>query len=144
MRALLDVNVLIALFDVDHIHSDRAHAWFSENADLGWASCPLTENGVVRIMSLPGFSAKVRHSPARMSARLTAFAEESDHEFWPDDISLRDSAMFDTTRILGRRQLTDLYLLALAAHHKGRLVTFDSTIVVSAVPIARQENLCVI
>lgn len=144
MRALLDVNVLIALFDVDHIHSDRAHAWFSGNADLGWASCPLTENGVVRIMSQPGFSAKVRHSPARMIARLTAFAEESDHEFWPDDISLRDTAMFDTTRILGPRQITGLYLLALAAHHKGRLVTFDETIVLSAVPVTAKENLCVV
>ena len=144
MRALLDVNVLIALFDEDHIHSDRAHEWFSANSDKGWASCPLTENGVVRIMSQPGFSAKLRHSPSQMIARLADFAAKTDHEFWPDAISLRDPAKFDTTRILGARQITDLYLLALAAHHNGRLITFDETIILSAVPAASSSNLVVI
>jgi uncharacterized protein len=98
----------------------------------------------VRIMSQPGFSSKVRHSPGQLIARLIAFADESNHEFWPDDISLRNPDLFDTTRILGPRQITDLYLLALAAHHKSRLVTFDETIVVSAVPAASKSNLVVI
>ena len=144
MRSLLDVNVLIALFDPKHLHNEKAHDWWAAEGDSGWASCPLTENALVRIMSNPNYHAYARFSAEDLVAQLSDFVRGTDHEFWPDDISLRDPSMFDTTHILGPRQITDLYLLALAAHHNGRLVTFDETIILSTVPAASAANLVVI
>lgn len=144
MRALLDVNVIIALLDPDHAFHNRAHDWWAANAGRGWASCPLTENGVVRIMSNPGYSQHASFTPGNLIARLQKFTENSDHEFWPDDISLRDETIFLTGHIHGSRLLTDLYLLALAAKREGRLATFDHGIPLSAVKAAKAPNLCVI
>ncbi len=144
MRALLDVNVVIALLDPDHAFHERAHDWWAVQAKSGWASCPIVENGVVRIMSNPGYSGKARFTPGDLISRLRTFATQTDHEFWPDDISLRDEKVFAAERIHSSRQLTDLYLLALAGKHDGRLATFDQGIPVSAVRIAKVENLCVI
>jgi toxin-antitoxin system PIN domain toxin len=143
MRALLDVNIIIALLDPDHAFHKRAHDWWAANAESGWASCPITENGVVRIMSNPIYSAKMRFAPDDLIGRLREFAGRSNHEFWPDDISLRDEKIFAAERIHSSRQLTDLYLLALAAQHQGRLATFDQGIPLSAVTNARPANLCV-
>ena len=144
MRALLDVNVVIALLDPDHAFHERAHDWWTAQIKLGWASCPVTENGVVRIMSNPGYSQKTRFAPGDLISRLQKFAEQTNHEFWPDDISLRDATVFATERIHSSRQLTDLYLLALAVKRGGRLATFDKGIPVSAARSAKMENLCVI
>ena len=142
MRALLDVNVIIALLDPDHAFHEHAHAWWATNRNHGWASCPLTENGVVRIMSHPGYSQKTRFTPGDLIDRLRQFAALNDHEFWPDEISLRNETIFARERIHSSRQLTDLYLLALAVVHQGRLVTFDRGIPLSAVPHATMANLC--
>jgi toxin-antitoxin system PIN domain toxin len=144
MRALLDVNVVIALLDPDHAFHERAHDWWARNAKLGWASCPIVENGVVRIMSNPGYSQHTRFTPSDLISRLQTFAKQTDHEFWPDDVSLRDGKIFAAERIHSSRQLTDLYLLALAGKHDGRLATFDKGIPISAVCLAKTENLCVI
>ena len=144
MRALLDINLLIALLDADHVFHERAHAWWAANADRGWASCPLTENGVVRIMCNTGYSRKIRLAPSELIRRLASFAANSDHEFWADDLSLRDKAHFVADRIHGSRQVTDIYLLGLAASHAARLVSFDASIPVSAVPRAKSRNLVVI
>ena len=143
MRALLDVNVIIALLDPDHAFHERAHAWWATNRARGWASCPLTENGVVRIMSHPGYSKTTRFAPVELIGRLRQFAAQSDHKFWPDSISLRDDNLFNTERIHSSRQLTDVYLLALAVAHKGRLVTFDQGIPLSCVHHAKTANLCI-
>ena len=142
MRGLLDVNVIIALLDPDHAFHERAHAWWAANRSRGWASCPLTENGVVRIMSHSGYSQKARFTPGDLMGRLRQFAAQTDHEFWPDAISLRDETIFAAERIHTSRQLTDLYLLALAVARQGRLVTFDHGISLSAVPHAKAANLC--
>lgn len=142
MRALFDVNVVIALLDPNHIFHERAHKWWSENIESGWASCPLTENGVVRVMSNPNYGSKGRFTPEDLISHLREFVRRSDHEFWPDDISLRDGGIFATDRIHGSRQLTDIYLLALSIKHGGRLVTFDSGISLSTVKGAGAENLC--
>ena len=144
MRALLDVNVVIALLDPDHAFHERAHDWWAKNGKHGWASCPLTENGVVRIMSHPGYSKEVRFTPGELISRLRLFAEQTNHEFWPDDISLRDDKTFAGDRIHSPRQLTDLYLLALTAKHGGKLATFDQGIPVSAVRTAKAGQLQVI
>jgi uncharacterized protein len=131
MRALLDVNVLIALLDSDHALHVPAMRWFESNARLGWASCPITQNGCVRIMSHPGYP---NPPPLRVVIERLAAATATDlHEFWPDDISLLNAATVDSARIHGPRQLTDIYLLALAVRHGGRFVTFDGSIAKDAV-----------
>ena len=144
MRALLDVNVIIALLDPDHAFHERAHEWWAANTKSGWSSCPVTENGVVRIMSSPAYSPRMRFTPGDLISRLRTFVHQTDHEFWPDDISLRDESVFAAERIHGSRQVTDLYLLALAARHNGRLATFDTAIPISAVRTAKAGNLCVV
>lgn len=144
MRALLDINVLIALLDADHVFHQRAHSWWATNAVLGWASCPLTENGLVRIMCHPGYSQNIRLAPIQLIRLLQAFVAQSDHEFWPDDLSLRDTARFTADRIHGGRQVTDIYLLGLATSHQGRLATFDESIPLSTVPKAASRNLLII
>jgi len=142
MRALFDVNFIIALLDPDHAFHERAHAWWAANLKRGWASCPLTENGVVRIMSNPNYSEQARFTPGDLIERLRKFARQSSHEFWPDEISLRDEKIFAAERIHSSRQLTDLYLLALAVKHHGRLVTFDRGIPLSSVRNAKTANMC--
>jgi toxin-antitoxin system PIN domain toxin len=142
VRALFDVNVIIALLDPDHAFHERSHDWWANNGRDGWASCPLTENGVVRIMSNPNYSHKAQFHPADLIDRLTGFAKNSDHEFWPDNLSLRDKKIFTAERIHSSRQLSDLYLLALAVEHQGRLVTFDQNIPTSSVHNVKSVNLC--
>src|SRR5271168_4085052 len=124
MRALLDVNVLIALLDPDHAFHERSHRWWGANANSGWASCPLTENGVVRIMSNPAYSKAAQFSPGQLLQHLEQFASRSDHKFWPDDVSLRDKTVFAENRLHSCRLITDIYLLALAVKRQGRLTTF--------------------
>ena len=131
MRSLLDVNVLIALLDADHSLHGPAMQWFEANARQGWASCPITQNGCLRIMSHPAYP---NAPPVRtILDRLTAATATGLHEFWADDVSLLDDRLLDHSRILGSRQITDLYLLALAVTHGGRLVTFDTSIALQAV-----------
>lgn len=141
---MLDVNVVIALLDPDHVFHERAHAWWADHHDAGWASCPVTENGVVRIMSNDRYGKQGGFSPADLIDRLSTFARATDHEFWPDHVSLRDATVFVADRIHGSRQVTDLYLLALATAHTGRLATFDTAIARSAVPAATPESLLVL
>ena len=142
-RALLDVNVLIALFDPDHIHHDLAHDWFADNRSHGWATCPLTENGFVRVLENPAYGSLVAGTSELLS-RLGAFCRADDHQFWPDLVSLRDQTQFDPAMVTGHRQLTDIYLLGLARAHGGRLATFDRTIPMKAVIGAPALTLAVI
>jgi hypothetical protein len=142
MRALLDVNVLIALFDADHVHHSRAWRWFSEQGPQGWASCPLTLNGCLRVMSQPGYPNPV--PIATMVPRLRRAMSAPEHSFWPDDINLLDEQRFEHTRIHGPRQVTDLYLLGLAVSHQACLATFDESIPLSAVIGAEPSHLIVV
>lgn len=143
MRALLDINVLIALMDPDHAFHDRAHAWWAAQP-RAWASCPLTENGVIRIMASSAYSASAPFTVADIADRLAQFAGQTDHAFWVDSLSLRDGRHFDPARILSSRHLTDLYLVALAVEQDGRLVTFDRHVPLGAVPLAHDRHLEVI
>lgn len=93
------------------------------NAAKGWASCPLTQNGCLRILSRPGYPNPV--PMAQLVGMLQRSFGAAPHRFWPDDISLLDAARFDHALIQGHRQLTDVYLLALAVKHRGRFVTLD-------------------
>ena len=142
MRALLDVNVLIALLDEAHIHHAQAMSWLERNIQYGWATCPITQNGCIRIMSQPSYPGAL---PATVVAeRLTEAADNSDHEFWPDDVNLLKEGCLDWSRVLGHRQVTDAYLLALAVRHQGRLVTLDRRISLGVVTNAKPESLVII
>ena len=142
MRALLDINVLIALFDPIHQHHDRAHAWLKKNIQSGWASCPITQNGFVRIITRPRYARPVTVSEA--VERLHESTSTAHHEFWADDLSITDHRWFRRDHIHGPAQLTDLYLLALATHHQGRFVTFDQSIPISALPATTAKHLVVL
>lgn len=142
MRALLDVNVLIALLDADHSLHAAATKWFTANAKDGWASCPITQNGCVRVMSHPGYPHPL---PVRaVVERLAEATANALHAFWPDDISLLDAGVADPARIHGPRQLSDLYLVALSVAHRGRLVTFDRSIPLEAAHGAQRKHVLVI
>jgi toxin-antitoxin system PIN domain toxin len=141
VRALLDINVLIALLDPDHAFHHRAHHWWNGQSNIGWASCPLTENGIVRIMSNPGYSKSVKFQPKDLIQQLDRFVNQSNHEFWPDDLSLRDRTAFFWDRFYSPRAITDAYLLALAVKHHGTLATFDQAIPVTTVLGTATANL---
>jgi uncharacterized protein len=142
MRALLDVNVLIALLDADHSLHARAGEWFAEHARDGWASCPITQNGCARVMSHPAYPKPL---PVRaILDRLAEAAAGAHHEFWADDVSLLDRGVADSARIHGPRQITDLYLLALAVRHGGRFATFDASVAREAVKGAGKQHLVVL
>ena len=126
MRALFDVNVLIALLDRDHLHHARALAWLNENIDAGWASCPLTQNGCLRILSQPAYPNPI--PLAAVAERLAEAAATPHHVFWPDAISMLDGELIEWGFVLGSRQVADVYLLALAVAQDGRLVTLDRTV----------------
>jgi toxin-antitoxin system PIN domain toxin len=142
VRALFDVNVLLALFDPGHIHHGQAQRWFGAHHAGGWATCSLTQNGFARIISKPGY----QRSIALMTAisLLGAQLARPGHEFWPDDISITDGQLFDRGRILGPNQITDVYLLALAVKNGGRLVTFDRGLPLGAVRGAETRHLVVL
>jgi hypothetical protein len=141
-RALLDVNVLLALFDADHVEHRTAKSWLSREIGHGWASCALTENGFVRIVSQPRYPSPV--APAVAMRRLAAATAAGHHEFWACDVSVLDQGRFDRARLLGPRQVTDAYLLALALSHGGRFVTFDRGVPLGAVIGAGPEHLVVL
>ena len=132
MTYLLDVNVLIALIDPAHIAHDDAHNWFSSEGHTSWASCPITENGVVRILgnvkypNSPG-------SPAVVAGIVEQLRALPGHSFWAEDFSLVGSDAIDASRVLTSAQVTDTYLLALAKVRGGQLATFDRRLSVNAV-----------
>lgn len=140
MRALLDVNVWVALFDDAHQFSARANA-FIEARGTRIATCPLVENGVIRVMSLPGYGKRGGLPIRAVRERLRDACAALDHQFWPDDISLRSDEHANFERVQGHNQITDLYLLALATHRKGCLATFDQAIAISSVPGATARHL---
>ncbi|HUN25692.1 MAG TPA: TA system VapC family ribonuclease toxin [Steroidobacteraceae bacterium] len=142
MRALLDVNALIALLDCDHTSHGVAMSWFRKHARDGWASCPITQNGCIRIMSNQNYPNAL---PVRaVMKRLADACEKAVHEFWTDEISLLNPGVVDSTRIHGPRQLTDIYLLALAVENKARFVTFEAGVALAAVRRATSVNLTVL
>jgi uncharacterized protein len=138
--ALLDVNVLVALFDPIHVHHEAAHIWFGVNRKYRWSTCAITENAFVRILSNPAYPGS-RTTVEDAAARLSALCSGSSHVFWPDSVSVREHSRFRWNHVQGHRQLTDVYLLALAVTNKGRLATFDSTISLRTVEDAAPINL---
>ena len=139
---MLDVNVLIALLDENHTHNAAAEMWLAGNIRHGWASCPLTQNGCVRILSQPAYPNALAVTDA--VERLRAAISVPHHRFVPDNVSLLDDAAIDCRNLSNQRQLTDVYLLALAVEHGCRLVTFDTGVSLAAARRADPSSLVVI
>ena len=140
MRHLLDVNIWVALLDEAHVFHAQALA-FIQRKKLQLASCALVENGVIRVLNLPGYS---QYGPAgfeAVSQKLNQICAELDHEFWPDHLSLRTPGVVHWSRVLCHNQITDVYLLALAVARRGCLVTLDHRVALSTVVGATSKNL---
>jgi uncharacterized protein len=140
--ALLDVNVLVALFDPAHVHHEAAHRWFGKHRTHGWATCPVTENAVVRILSTAAY-ADPPEAPANVIVRLQQFCGSGNHEFWAADFTIRDLRSAEG-HALANKQITDVYLLALARHRNARLATFDRSIPLDGVDGATARHLEII
>lgn len=132
MTFLLDVNVLIALIDPGHVAHDDAHGWFEQTGNAAWATCPITENGVLRIVGNQRYP-NSPGSPAVVAQIVTKLRALHGHSFWPDDVSLVGSGDIDAENILTSAQVTDTYLLALAKARGGQLASFDRKLSVAAV-----------
>ena len=143
MIALLDVDVLVALFDPAHLHHDLAHEWFGAHRGSGWATCPITENGFVRAISHPAYPGN-RVTVGDAVERLSAFADAEDHHFWPDSTSLRRRSRLDSALLEGSEHVRSAYLLLLAVDNEGRFVTFDDQVPAQAVSQATPDQLVVL
>ena len=124
---LLDTNVLIALLWPSHAHHEQAAKWFARHRTKGWATCPLTEAGFVRIVSNAAFS-RDAVTPREAVGVLAANTAAKDHAFWPDELPLAEAIAFAGARLVGHQQVTDAYLLGLALHRGGMLATLDERI----------------
>jgi toxin-antitoxin system PIN domain toxin len=133
-------NVLFVPFDPTDVHHEAAHAWFGTNRHHRYATCALTENAFVRVLSNPA-SPRPRTTVEDAAAGLRTFCSERQHAFWTDSVSVRDDGRFQWNHVQRHRQLMDVYLLALAVANEGRLATFDSTISLRAVERAEARNL---
>jgi toxin-antitoxin system PIN domain toxin len=142
MRALLDVNVLIALMDAGHVHHGAARKWLDANIEQGWASCPITQNGCLRIMSTDTYPNS--RPVTAVAARLHEATSQYFHEFWADELSVLDPLRFELRRWLSSRQITAAYLLALAVHRGGMFVTLDRNVDRGVVQGAQPHHLVVI
>lgn len=146
MRYLLDVNMWVALLDEAHAHHAQAIA-FMQRRKVQIATCPLVENGVIRVLNLPGYS---KFGPAgfeAVSSKLRQICSNADHQFWPDGVSLcslgkdQNRPQVNWSRVMGHNQITDVYLLALAVANQGCLATLDHRVALSTVVSASKEHL---
>jgi toxin-antitoxin system PIN domain toxin len=112
---LADGNVLVALVVAEHVHHQLALTWFEE-AEPELATCPITEGMLLRFLLREGQSA------AASMAALDAIRAQEWHRFWPDAIAY-DAGMMGG--VIGHRQVTDAYLVALARHEGGAVATLD-------------------
>jgi uncharacterized protein len=142
VHALLDVNVLIALLDQNHIAHDPAWEWMESNIESGWATCPITQNGCLRVMSQPAYPN--HRTAAEIAARLRQATDQQFHQFWPDDSSILATTTVNWDLLIGPRQLTDVYLLSLAVQNNGSFITFDTRISIEMVRGAAKRHLITI
>lgn len=134
---LLDVNVLIALVDPAHVQHDQAHDWFARKGRKSFATCPLTENGLIRIVGHPKYP-NSPGPPSTVVQSLIAIRGLPGHQFWPDKVSVADAQFFAAALLSGHSRVTDSYLLALAHANGGRLATMDTKLATEAVPHGAQ------
>jgi toxin-antitoxin system PIN domain toxin len=142
MRSLLDTSVLISLLDANHIHHRLTAKWLQTHGQAGWASCPITLNGCIRILSQPSYPNRLPMQTVVEGLRQAM--QNPLHEFWADDVNPATTAAIDWAYTVRPVQLTDVYLLALAVAHDARFVTQDQGIALACVPQARGEQLVVL
>lgn len=128
---LLAVNVLRSLLDTAHVHHDAAHEWFGAHGHKAWATCPLTENGVLRIVGHPRYPNSAG-TPSPVMALMATLRTLPGHVFWPDELSPMEPERIDASRLLTSAQVTDSYLLVLVCAHDGHLATLDLRLVTDA------------
>ena len=143
MRCLPDGKILIALLDGNHVFHTPVHDWLGPHQG-GLATCAITQNGAIRIMSQPRYSSLISLTAAQVKQQLQMGLTSQDHVYWPCSESLLDDRLFDWSRIHGPAQLTDIYLLGLAVRHKACLVTLDRNIAINTVHGAKAQNLLVL
>ena len=132
-RYLLDVNILIALVDPAHVQHEEVHEWFGRVGRTSFATCPITENGLLRIVGHPKYP-NSPGPPSTVASALAAIRSLPGHAFWPDSISLADSSFVDASLLSSHSRVTDSYLLALARANKGQLATLDHKLATEVVP----------
>ncbi|MGF1531338.1 MAG: TA system VapC family ribonuclease toxin [Puniceicoccaceae bacterium] len=137
MITLLDVNVLIALADSGHPHHATANQFFPQAQLGGWATCPITENGLLRIVGRQKANFD-SYSPTLARTLLRGILAKSGHQFCSDEISLMDARIFPV--LSASKHFTDIYLLGLAVKHEGRFATFDHNINASLTPRRTSGN----
>ena len=142
MRCLLDTSILIALLDASHIHHRLTAQWLQTHGSAGWASCPITLNGCIRILSQPSYPNRLPMQ--QVVAGLRQAMQNPLHEFWADDVNTVTSQAIDWSYTVRPAQLTDVYLLALAVAHEARFVTLDQGIAPACVPTAQADQLVVL
>ena len=141
MTSLLDVNVLVSLLDANHEHHAASMGWFRENEDR-WASCPITQNGYLRVVTQDKYPNRIGIKEAIRT--LKQAVAEPGHKFLPDDISLLDQQLVAHEHVQGHKQLTDIYLLALSVYHGAQFITLDGGVSRVAVPQATNASVHVI
>lgn len=143
MIALIDVSILVALFDPDHANHQIAQDWYAAQQADGWATCPLTENGLIRVTTSPSYF-DPPHRPVDVIQQLRAFRQHPGHHFWPDSLTMTDEHSFVGSMVRGHKQVTDIYLLGLATKMGAMFATLDTSIPLAAVRGATAVNLLVI
>lgn len=129
---LLDVNVLIALVDPAHLQHETAHEWFARTGRRSFATCPITENALLRIVGHPKYP-NSPGPPSTVVPALLGIRALAGHQFWAGTISIADAAVFDPGQFSSHSRITDSYLLALAKAHGGKLATLDRRLTADAV-----------
>jgi len=124
MMALLDVNVLFALHQPKHSDFETAQGWFTQNASNGFATCPFTQAGLLRLLTRNPFGLDA-YSMAEARAALGKTLSRAEHVFWPDRLDYLRTTEKLAQRMQGHRQITDAYLLGVAVQKRGKLATLD-------------------
>ena len=137
MTFLLDVNVLIALLDPDHVDNARATDWFERAGQFSWATSPIVENGIIRIVGAANY-ASIPLDCAEVANTLAEWCQADGHQFWPDDLSLLSDGLIDRLQLISPKRITDTYLLALAVRRAGKLATLDRRLSPEAVNGGRE------
>lgn len=132
---LLDINVLLALADPMHVHHEICHKWYAEKGHISWATCPMTQNGFIRIASHPKYPNRPGEVAAVCSI-LRQFCEAPGHHFWTEELSILE--ILEPENVISHAQITDIYLLGLAARKSGKLATLDRRIPVDIISCGRQ------
>lgn len=130
--ALLDVNALLALLLENHMFHAKIAKWFAGRKDRGWATCPITQQGFVRIVSNPAYVRPAATVRSAIDLIQTTTEVNTYHHFWSDTLALANLDATIRQCLRGHKQMTDAYLLSLAIHHRGKLVTFDTRMVALA------------